>query len=450
MLNSPFAKWNVRFGVALVYVLTALLALSLVSAQLRSIERHTDELALQRGEGLFRLIELTRLWNARHGGVYVPEGPHAQANPYLEHPKRDIRSDDGRALTMINPAYMTRQIAELAEQALGERLHITSLKPLRPANSPDPWERQALEIFDRREKTHLLELIDTPEGPLYRYMAPLEVKQPCLACHEKQGYELGDIRGGISVTMDARPLLAVRDAQRWQVIWGFGGAALLVAFLLHLVIASQFRYVRRLHRVNESQECLIAERTEHLRRLNEALNEEVVQRKSLEEKLRHLAYFDALTGLPNRSMFDDRLHQAIGHAERYQCLFALAYVDLDYFKEVNDTHGHTIGDKVLIEVARRLLGEVRESDTVARLGGDEFAIILHHVDDCSEVDSVAQRINAQLAEPFIFGEVEAHLSASIGVALYPQHGDTAEKLVDVADAAMYVVKEAGRNAYRIA
>lgn len=138
MLNSPFAKRNVRFGVALVYVLTALLALSLVSAQLRSIDRHTDELALQRGEGLFRLIELTRLWNARHGGVYVPEGPNAQANPHLEHPKRDIRSDDGLALTMINPAYMTRQIAELAEQALGERLHITSLKPLRPANAPIP------------------------------------------------------------------------------------------------------------------------------------------------------------------------------------------------------------------------------------------------------------------------------------------------------------------------
>ena len=102
------------------------------------------------------------------------------------------------------------------------------------------------------------------------------------------------------------------------------------------------------------------------------------------------------------------------------------------------------------EVARRLQAELRDSDTVARLGGDEFAIILQHVADASEVDIIARRLNARMAEPFIFGEVEAHLSASIGIALYPQHPVKAEKLIELADAAMYEVKKAGRNAYRIA
>jgi diguanylate cyclase (GGDEF)-like protein len=436
--------------VALVYLLTSLLAVGVITFQFREIDRHTDALAQQRGEALFNLIELTRLWNARHGGVYVPEGPNAQPNPYLEHQKRDIRAGDGTLLTMINPAYMTRQIAELAQQTAGVQLHITSLRPLRPGNAPDAWEGMALQAFEDHQTSSMLALLETPEGPIYRYMAPLEVKPPCLSCHEKQGYRVGDIRGGISVTMDARPLLIVRDAQYRQVTMVFGGAALLIAFLLHVLVARQFRHMQKFQQINAAQESLIAERTEHLHAANRELQEEIQQRKSLEEQLRQQAHFDTLTALPNRALFEDRLKLVFAQAQRYQNMFALAYLDLDYFKDINDSMGHGIGDKVLVETARRLLLEVRESDTVARIGGDEFVIILHRVDDAREVETIAERINERMSEPFVFGDVTVGLSASIGIALYPRHAATVDDLIDRADAAMYVAKESGRNAYRMA
>jgi hypothetical protein len=144
--------------------------------------------------------------------VYVPVTPTTPPNPWLEHPRRDLRTDDGRALTMVNPAYMTRQIAEIAQQAEGIQLHITSLKPIRPANAPDAWEASALKRFEAGT-AEVIELIPG-ESPVHRYMAPLRIREPCLQCHAKQGYALGQIRGGISVTMPASQLLEIRTSDR--------------------------------------------------------------------------------------------------------------------------------------------------------------------------------------------------------------------------------------------
>jgi diguanylate cyclase (GGDEF)-like protein/PAS domain S-box-containing protein len=178
----------------------------------RSFEANMDLVARERGAALFRLIELTRSWNARHGGVYAPITDTNQPNPYLEHKQRDVVTQDGLALTLINPALMTRQIAEITRESNGFVIHITSNRPMRPDNRADAWEAAALERFERG----LGETIEFIPGtaPVHRYMAPLRVAPPCMACHEKQGYQLGQIRGGISVTMPSSELLALRDAQR--------------------------------------------------------------------------------------------------------------------------------------------------------------------------------------------------------------------------------------------
>ena len=111
-----------------------------------------QSMARERGAALFQLVELARDWNARHGGVYVPVSETTRPNPYLEHRRRDVVTQDGVALTMVNPAFMTRQLAEIAEYADGVKLHITSLKPIRPANTPDEWESHALQAFEAGEK----------------------------------------------------------------------------------------------------------------------------------------------------------------------------------------------------------------------------------------------------------------------------------------------------------
>jgi len=561
------------------YLVAALFFLALGSYEWRRIGENTDAIARERGRELFILIELTRDWNANHDGVYVPVTEQLQPNPYLIHPKRDQTTIEGRELTMINPSYMTRQIAELAEKTSGARFHITSLKPMRPSNVPDPWEAETLRLFGEDKQTERISYVgdfafDGKVQPTYRYMAPLYIKPSCIVCHEKLGYKVGDIRGGISVSMPATDLLAVRDQERKGVLLVVLASFIVTSALLHLMVSRARRHYLILQRLASTQEGIIAERTRELKESNADLHLEVLERRQREDELRiagavfesaaeaiivtdadnhivrvnpafsavtgygvsevmgkdpgllksgrhnaefyaemwaaleehghwegeiwnrhkdgdiyvewlsiskiadrrgsgpgagqylaifhditrrkadedllrHRAHHDALTDLPNRSLFYDRLQSTFNQAKRYHRIFALLQVDLDRFKEVNDTLGHMAGDQLLIEAARRLTSCVRESDTVARLGGDEFAIILSDMASEDEAEQVARRAVQLLAEPYHLDAGTASISGCVGIALYPQHGQDSEQLLRNADSAMYAAKTGGRNAYRI-
>ena len=561
--------------VALIYLCGVLLFGTLLALEWRLIDRTVAAIARERGAALFSLIETTREWNAMHGGVYVVVDETTQPNPWLQHPARDLQTSDGVRLTMVNPAYMTRQIADLALHADGARLHITSLKPIRPENRADDWEAEALARFEagEREVLALVEGGEQGRGPVHRYMAPLLVREPCLQCHAEQGYALGDIRGGISVTMPAEVLIARRDQLRTRAVFAYVLAGLLAAGLVHGLLRANRRHVAQVRRINAEQERLIERRTGELAEANRQLAgevelhrrserrlaasesryraifdsaaegimlldadlrivqvnpafseitgymaEEVVgrtpsmlgsgrhdpaffgdllatllatgrwqgevwnrrkdgdlyvqwmsavrigevdapegfvatmtditSRKQTEEKLRFRANHDALTGLPNRRLFEDRLQSAIASALRHGERFALMLVDLDRFKGVNDRFGHLAGDALLVEVGRRLQRCVRASDTVARLGGDEFAVILGEVGGREDAVEVAARICASMAEPFELGEGVAQIGASVGIALGPQDDADAEELQRRADAALYTVKHGGRGGFR--
>ena len=553
------------------YMIVAALALLSISNEFRHIDDTIETLARERGTVLFRLIELTRDWNAMHGGVYAPITEKTRPNEYLEHPRRDLETTDGQRLTMINPAFMTRQIAEIAEKIDGVKFHITSLNPIRPANKADEWEAESLKLFEKDGIKERLSLIEGDAATVHRYMAPLFVKEPCLRCHAKQQYKLGDIRGGISITMPATRALNIRDQQRQRALLFYGLAALVIACLLHFVAARTRRDLANLKHLAGQQELLIGERTRELSVANRSLQAEVEQRKQsenelrisaavmenaaegimvtdgdnriirvnpaftvitgyrpaevlgknprvlssgrhdaayytalwagldqdghwsgdiwnrrkdgsailcalaiasiserqsgvgryvatfsditrrkeVEDKLRHRASTDPLTELPNRALFFDRLQQSLSQAERYAQTFALFYVDLDHFKEVNDSLGHAAGDQLLIETARRLQQAVRESDTVARLGGDEFAIILTQVQGQSEVEDVARRIVDDLASPFKLEAGVAHVSGSIGIAIWPDGGKDTDTLTHNADLALYKAKAGGRSTYKL-
>ena len=162
-------------------------------------------------------------------------------------------------------------------------------------------------------------------------------------------------------------------------------------------------------------------------------------------QLRHMATHDALTALPNRLLLDDRVNQAILQAETVSERFALAVLDLDRFKLINDSFGHRLGDELLREIARRLTGSVRSVDTVARLGGDEFVLIIREIGAPEEAKRVAKKILEVLQLPVRMGEIDVHPSASIGMAFFPWHGTSAETLFARAHTAMYVAKQRGRK-----
>ncbi len=168
---------------------------------------------------------------------------------------------------------------------------------------------------------------------------------------------------------------------------------------------------------------------------------DITVRKEHESRIYYLAHYDVSTGLPNRSLFNDRLRQSVLAAKRYQANLALLFIDLDNFKPVNDRFGHDIGDLLLKEVAARLRGCVRESDTAARIGGDEFVILLPGTDSEQSALAVAQKVLQEIELPFEIEGQSIHISASIGVAVYPDHGEDVRQILKHADHAMYKAKQ---------
>ncbi len=199
-------------------------------------------------------------------------------------------------------------------------------------------------------------------------------------------------------------------------------------------LSRKWQHERSLEAHVESLEQVITARTETL----EAAN----------LQLRHLATHDALTGLPNRVLLDDRLAQAIAHADRDAQPFSVLMLDLDRFKLINDSLGHRSGDMVLNEVARRLQGVVRSIDTVARVGGDEFVLVISPSSARADAEDISKRANEALRMPIRIDDVDLHVSSSIGVAYYSATGSSATSLLAQADAAMYCAKQRGRNNYQ--
>ena len=166
-------------------------------------------------------------------------------------------------------------------------------------------------------------------------------------------------------------------------------------------------------------------------------------------ELSELANNDALTGLPNRRLLDDRMGQAIKAAKRSKGMVAVMFLDIDHFKAVNDSHGHDVGDQLLKIVADRLSQLLRIDDTIARIGGDEFVVLLPKVMDMLEVREVAEKIISELMRPFYVGDIELHIGGSIGIAFYPKDDSNPKNLIKYADSAMYVAKRQGRNGYAV-
>ncbi len=212
-------------------------------------------------------------------------------------------------------------------------------------------------------------------------------------------------------------------------------------------ITARKKAENELLRTRADLEELVELRTQELRRTVLALEKKVVEQKEAEAHIQRLAHFDTLTGLPNRLLLNDRCNHALSIAQRSNQPVALIFLDLDHFKNINDSLGHRVGDEVLVELANRLKATVREQDTVSRLGGDEFILLLPDTDAIGAAHVAKKLLQAALL-PIQIEQHELTVTPSIGIALYPKDGSDLETLSKCADAAMYRAKGDGRNSYR--
>lgn len=383
---------------------------------LHNIDQEAMELARQEARANFNKDQAFRVWATRHGGIYVPVTERTVPSESMAHiPERDITTPSGRHLTLMNPAYMLRQMMEDYDELYGVKGKITSLAPINRRNAADPWEVSALKRFNEGDE-EVFEITQINGEPFFRLMRPMIMQSGCLKCHADQGRLIGEVYGGVGVSVPLTPYYLLAGGRK-RTLWS------VVAVLWILGSAGIWVWGRR-----------------DQQRLQERL--------AYEGRIWQQANFDTLTQLSNRNLFMDRLDRAVIRAHREHGKLALLFIDLDQFKDVNDTRGHHIGDMLLQEAAVRLRNCVRETDTVSRLGGDEFTVILSDISEGVSAHLVARSILRKLSEPFDIQGQKAHLSASIGITLYPQDGDDSTQLLKNADTAMYQAKDAGRNAFR--
>jgi diguanylate cyclase (GGDEF)-like protein len=351
-----------------------------------------------------------RTWATFHGGVYVPITEETKPNQYLKIPDRDIKSKSGKSLTLMNPAYMMRQYYEKFEKKEGIKGHITSLKPLRPENYPDPWEEESLKSFEKgANEATTIQTINNIE--YVRLMKPFFITRGCLKCHGEQGYNVGDIRGGISTSV---PIAMLRSLEHDRIttfikihvfFWLIGIIGIAV-FGKQIIKKEKKRY-------------------------------------EAEESLAYSAIHDALTGLLNRRSLEEILDRSIARSKR-KVASSLLYMDFDNFKDVNDTIGHSAGDDALVILTGIIKEALRTEDIVFRVGGDEFAVLLEGVES-EEALLAAERLRTSV-ESYLFKFDNHVFPLTLSIGLVEINGTlTNSELLSRADAAMYKAKKQGKN-----
>ena len=269
----------------LLIVIWTIIIICLFALDFLQAGRVQREMAKAEASAGFNKDQAFRFWAAKHGGVYVPINSRTPSNPFLSHvPERDITTGSGKALTLMNPAYMLRQMMEEYEDLFGIRGHITSLKHYRPETAPDEWERSALAAFERGDK-ETIEFTEIEGKPYFRLMRPMIAKRSCLKCHAKQGYKVGDVRGGVSISVPMtlyvtnRRKVLTNHALALGLLWLFGIAGIVTATRgLRNRIRERDRAEAELQKAHDGLEMRVEERTAELKK-------EIKERKQAGESL---------------------------------------------------------------------------------------------------------------------------------------------------------------------
>ncbi len=400
---------------------------------LESLNHHAGSMASERAKNFYKAVFLARTWNSQYGPIYAPVTEQNPPNPYLHLPNREITAPNGLELTMINHAYMVRQISEIAEK---EKVyfHVTSLKPLNPDNKADPWEESTLKSFEKGEPDKI-EMVMGENGPVFRYMTPMFVKGTCLACHAQQGYKMGDVRGGVSVTLNADEIMDDLKREKRFLIVAHLVTGFLGIFLGFLFLRSARKHTLILEGITSSQK-------QDLQIQKEKLNETT--------KVMHdLVTRDTTTGIHTAEHFKNLSTIMWNNAINNSKPVAMLLLEIDSFNDYTDNYGALEGDICLKEITGAITRKVQDKGSVvARFGAASFAIMLAGVDSSRAYD-LAQKIHGDvlgLNIPHETSDVSKVVTITgVAASIVPNHGQQLGDFIKRARGALLMGREKGRN-----
>jgi diguanylate cyclase (GGDEF)-like protein len=413
ILPKPFNYFdNVRFFfLSLCVVLCLIVALIFFFIYSRN-DQIIRQRVLEQARTYADLINHAKQWNYEYGGVYVDKSQGAKSNSYLEQLgiAPDVKAEGGKVFTIRNHAIMIKEISRQSEMNEGVRFRIVSLKPLDPANRADEQEAAGIASFVRGAREFSRVDGKASDSPVFRYITPLYLEKSCLECHRDTDGKIGGILGALSITipMDS----AVRESSIYR-LYILAAALCTIGILVSVTYFLTWRLV--------------------------------VDLDDTQKRLKRLAATDELTGLRNRRTIIQRLEEEFQRARRQAAPLSVISLDIDHFKQINDTYGHPFGDLVLKCVADGMTHAIRAYDIIGRIGGEEF-IIVAPGSPLTEATALAERVLRRIREEGIDdGSRRVSVTLSAGVALLDPGDKDLEGLLRRADTALYRAKHEGRN-----
>ena len=425
MKNKNFL---IYFIVTIIFFFT-LFILKYINDSKNDYQIISQKILFQQASTLFNNIVTMRKWSSDHGAVYVKAHEGIEPNPYLLNNHDYTKNNE--LLIKINPAWMTRQISELSNQREKFYFKITSLNPINPKNLPDEFEKFALEELKKDKNKEFYTRIQNDK---YNLMGSLKVESSCLECHKTQGYKIGDVIGGLRTSVPIDNYL-----ENLEIVESKSNVLYLITiftsilFILIITFTINSIYERELNilTLNKTLERKVNRRTKELRDAN--------------KKLLEISNIDYLTNIPNRRYFFEAGSKSFYLAKREEKNLSIICIDIDYFKKINDTYGHNIGDEILKLLANTMAKIVRKSDILARTGGEEFTILLNNMNGRNAFVFAEKLRNNIENLTYTNNDIKIKLTISLGISQMKKDDENLDSIIIRADKALYLAKEENRN-----
>lgn len=425
MRNKSFIIYST---VIIIFIFT-LFIMKYISDTRNDYQVISEKVLFQQASTLFNNLVTIRKWSSDHGAIYVKAHDGLEPNPYLV--DNHTYTKDNELLIKINPAWMTRQISELSNTKENYSFKITSLEPINPKNTPDDFELRALEYLkiNKNEKFYT-----NLEENKYNLLGSLKVEPSCLHCHNTQNYKVGDVIGGLRVSVPVdnyNENIEILDSKTnlLHLITLFTSVIfiILITFAIDSIYTREFNFLR----LNKTLENKVNQRTKELRKAN--------------KKLLEISNIDYLTNISNRRCFFEIGIKSFYLAKIEKTNLSIICIDIDLFKKINDTYGHNIGDEILKLIANTMNKYIRKSDILARTGGEEFSILLNNTDE-NNAFTLAEKIRLEVEKlNYSDNNIDVKVTISLGISQLREEDENLDSIIIRADKALYTAKKTNRN-----